>query len=167
MPWSSSPCNINQCAVTSALLGSKYFPRHPILKDFQSVLFPRCERSGFIPISNKRRIISCIAWSAHTDNLGQHHQPLCVTIEELHWTLWNQLFCHNLYAYLLTCLLTYPMEQSPFWEVNWFAASQEIPLPCMGPKGSLPHFLVPITCPYPEPDQSSPYSHISLPEDPS
>jgi hypothetical protein len=36
----------------------------------------------------------------------------------------------------------------------------------MEPKGSLPHSHVPATCPYPEPDQSSPYPHIPLPEDP-
>jgi hypothetical protein len=35
------------------------------------------------------------------------------------------------------------------------------------PEGSLPHSQVPATCPYPEPDQSSPYPHIPLPEDPS
>jgi len=32
----------------------------------------------------------------------------------------------NRYTYLLTYLLTYTMEQSPSWEANWFAASQEI-----------------------------------------
>ena len=30
-------------------------------------------------------------------------------------------------TYLLTYLLTYSMVQSPSWEANWFAASQEIP----------------------------------------
>ena len=33
----------------------------------------------------------------------------------------------------------------------------------MEPEGS----EVPTTCPYPEPAQPSPYSHIPLPEDPS
>jgi hypothetical protein len=37
----------------------------------------------------------------------------------------------------------------------------------MEPEGSLPQSQVPTTCPYPEPDQSNPYSHIPLPEDPS
>ena len=37
----------------------------------------------------------------------------------------------------------------------------------MEPEDSLPHSQQPATCPYPEPDQSSPYSHIPLPEDPS
>jgi hypothetical protein len=30
---------------------------------------------------------------------------------------------------------------------------------------TLPHSQVPATCPYPEPDQSSPYLHIALPKD--
>ena len=33
----------------------------------------------------------------------------------------------NRSVYLLTYLLTYSMVQSPSWEANWFAASQEIP----------------------------------------
>jgi len=37
----------------------------------------------------------------------------------------------------------------------------------MEPEGSLPHSLVPVTCPYPEPAQPSPYLQIPLPEDPS
>jgi len=34
----------------------------------------------------------------------------------------------NMRFWLLLCLLTYSMEQSPFWEANRFSASQEIPL---------------------------------------
>ena len=37
----------------------------------------------------------------------------------------------------------------------------------MEPEGSLPHSQSPATCPYPEPDQSSHYPHIPLPEDTS
>ena len=41
-------------------------------------------------------------------------------------------FCSEIYRnYIkinyLTCLLTYSMVQSPSWQANWFAASQEIP----------------------------------------
>jgi hypothetical protein len=36
----------------------------------------------------------------------------------------------------------------------------------MEPEGVLPHSLVPATCLYPEPAQSSVYFHIPLPEDP-
>ena len=35
---------------------------------------------------------------------------------------------------LLTYLLTYSMVQSPSWEANWFAASQEIPRILWNPK---------------------------------
>ena len=37
------------------------------------------------------------------------------------------------------------MVQSPSWEANWFAASQEIPLIFMEPEGSLPHSQAPVT----------------------
>ena len=37
----------------------------------------------------------------------------------------------------------------------------------MEPERSLPHSLVPATCPYPESARCSPYPHIPLPEDPS
>jgi len=37
----------------------------------------------------------------------------------------------------------------------------------METEGSLPHSQVPANCPYPEPDQSGPCTHIPLPEYPS
>jgi len=37
----------------------------------------------------------------------------------------------------------------------------------MEPEGLLPHLQVSATCPYPEPDQSSPSPLIPLPEDPA
>jgi hypothetical protein len=37
----------------------------------------------------------------------------------------------------------------------------------MGPEGSLPHLQEPASCPYTEPDQSSPCPHIPPPKDPS
>ena len=36
----------------------------------------------------------------------------------------------------------------------------------MEPEGPLTHSYVPATCPYPEPDQSSPHLPIPHPEDP-
>jgi hypothetical protein len=36
----------------------------------------------------------------------------------------------------------------------------------MEPEGSFPCLQEPVTCPYPEPDQSSPYLHIQIPGDP-
>ena len=38
------------------------------------------------------------------------------------------------HTHLLTYLLTYSMVQSPSWEANWFAASQEIPRISRNPK---------------------------------
>ena len=64
-------------------------------------------------------------------------------------------------------LLTYSMVQSPSWEANWFAASQEIPRIFMEPEGSLPHSQVSTTCPCPGPAQPSPHTHIPPPGDPS
>ena len=52
------------------------------------------------------------------------------------------------------------MVQSPSWEANWFAASQEIPRIFMEPERSLPHSQTSATCPYPGPAQSSPHTHI-------
>ena len=40
----------------------------------------------------------------------------------------------SVHTYLLTYLLTYSMVQSPSWEANWFAASQEIPRISRNPK---------------------------------
>ena len=59
------------------------------------------------------------------------------------------------------------MVQSPSWEANWFAASQEIPRISRKPEGSLPHSQVSATCLYPGPAQSSPYTYIPPPGDPS
>ena len=49
------------------------------------------------------------------------------------------------------------MVQSPSWESNWFAASQEIPRIFMQPEDSLPHSQASANCPYPGPAQSSPH----------
>ena len=63
--------------------------------------------------------------------------------------------------------LTYSMVQSPSWEANWFAASQEIPRIFTEPEGSLPHSQASATCPYPVTAQSSPHTHTQPPGDPS
>jgi len=42
------------------------------------------------------------------------------------------------FKYLGTTLLTYCMVQSPSWEANWFAASQEIPQIARNPKVHYP-----------------------------
>jgi len=67
----------------------------------------------------------------------------------------------------LYILLNYSMEQSPFWEANWFSTSEEIPRVLLNPKV---HYHIP-KCPQPVPIlsqlRSSPCPHIPLPEDPS
>jgi len=68
----------------------------------------------------------------------------------------------NLITYLLTCC----MVQSPYCQSNWFATSQDIPR-IHGPKISIPHSQASVTCLYPVPFQSSPYTHIPIPGDPS
>ena len=59
------------------------------------------------------------------------------------------------------------MVQSPSWEANWFAASQEIPRISRNPEGSLRHSQASATCLCPGLAQSSPYTHILPPGDPS
>ena len=59
------------------------------------------------------------------------------------------------------------MVQSPSWEANWFAASQEIPHISRNPEGSLPHWQASATCLHPGPAQSSPYTHSPPTGDPS
>ena len=59
------------------------------------------------------------------------------------------------------------MEQSPSSEANQFSASQEISPYFMKPEGSLPRLQQPVTCLYPEPDQSRPCPPIQIPEDAS
>ena len=75
----------------------------------------------------------------------------------------RECVCVCVYIYILT----YSTVQSPSWEANWFAASQEIPRILMEPEGSLPHSQASATCPYPGPAQSSPHTHIPPPGDPS
>ena len=48
-------------------------------------------------------------------------------------TKYKTLSAKPQYPYLLTYLLTYSIVQSPSWEANWFAASQEIPRIFMEP----------------------------------
>ena len=59
------------------------------------------------------------------------------------------------------------MLQSPSLEANWFVASQEIPQHFTEPEGSLPHLQASAKCLYPGVAQSSPYTQIPPPGDPS
>ena len=64
---------------------------------------------------------------------------------------------------LLTYLLTYAMVQSPSWETNWFAASQEIPRISRNPKV---HYRT-HKRPSPVSILGEPYPDIPPPGDPS
>ena len=68
--------------------------------------------------------------------------------------------------WFLSYLLTYSTVQSPSWEANWFAASQEIPRISRNPKV---HYRTHKRPPpiYPGPAQSIPYTHIPPLGDPS
>jgi len=62
--------------------------------------------------------------------------------------------------------LTYSMVQNPSWVANWFASGQEIPRISRNLKV---HYRT-HKCPppiYPGPAESSPYTHIPPPGDPS
>jgi hypothetical protein len=65
----------------------------------------------------------------------------------------GKILCRN--------LLSHSMEQSPSWEANWSAASQEIPA-FQEPEGSSPHSQAYANCHYHEPAGSSPYPHILI-----
>jgi len=59
--------------------------------------------------------------------------------DSMKWSkIWELPSCpsphYTLLTYLLNYLLTYSMVQSPYWEANWFAASQEIPHTSRNPK---------------------------------
>ena len=74
----------------------------------------------------------------------------------------HQNHCTNIIYYLLT----HSMVQSPFWEANWFAASQEIPRIS---RNSKVHYRTHKRPPPVSPGlaKSSPYTHIPPPGDPS
>ena len=63
------------------------------------------------------------------------------------------------FTYLLTYLLTY-LEQSPSWEANRLAS--QVILRTLWNR-NVPRLQVPSSCPYPEPDQSSPCLPIRFP----
>jgi hypothetical protein len=81
---------------------------------------------------------------------------LCLLFLLLHNHL-SQVIWEAVYFYSFTYLLT---ELSPSWWAANCAAIQEIPSNFKEPESSSPCSQEPSTCPYPEPDQSSPYHPI-------
>ena len=86
---------------------------------------------------------------------------------KLHILNIGYFYSDNSGAHPTSNLLTHSMVQSPSWEANWFAASEEIPRIFTEPEASLPHLQASANCPYPGPAQSSPHTHIPPPGDPS
>jgi hypothetical protein len=70
----------------------------------------------------------------------------------------NKTKFNKIFTYLLT-----PWSRVHIEKITGFSQSKKLPH-FMEPA---PHSQVPSTCPYPEPDRSCTYTHISLPEDPN
>jgi hypothetical protein len=58
-----------------------------------------------------------------------------------------------------------PYSRVPLEKLTVPQLLQEIPQILWEIEGSIPHSKVPANCPHPEPDQSSPFTHIPFPED--
>ena len=86
--------------------------------------------------------------------------------ERLVLILANLLFTNHPTVYIVASCYTNSLQQSPSWEADIFSASQEISRILWKPEGSSPYSQLPDTCRCPELDQSSPYPHIPLLEDP-
>ena len=83
---------------------------------------------GSVVINDMERILKKPGWhnSKHyTVTSLEHGFPNCGTRTTINTSIT---------AYWYAALLTYSMVQSPSWEANWFAASQEIPRILWNPK---------------------------------
>jgi hypothetical protein len=97
-----------------------------------------CDTSGNIPPCGVSCVIKCIVRGnqARVKNADLRH-PSCTVVM---WKRKSTSPVRNVLSVLvflptyITYLLTYSMEQSPSWEVNWFAASQEIHRVLWNPK---------------------------------
>ena len=69
--------------------------------------------------------------------MGELHSPRLLSVV-IHTYIHTHTHTHHSYQTIsefgYTVLLTYSMVQSPSWEANWFAASQEIPRISQNPK---------------------------------
>ena len=70
----------------------------------------------------------------------------------------RRLACIQRKFTLITHSLTHSMEQRPSWSANRFSAVQKFSTLYGNPESSLSRLQEPVTCPYPEPDQSSSYA---------
>jgi hypothetical protein len=96
----------------------------------KKVIFVTCVKvlnfSHFVPI-----FISCISQLQKIckEELQTFSYIVCIECRCLH-----KDYIINIFQIKNNILLTYSMEQSPSWEPNWFAASQEIPCFLWNPK---------------------------------
>jgi len=72
----------------------------------------------------------------------------------------------NIVILKVLCSLVCVFHNNEF-VVQWGLVQLILLATFMEPESSLPHSQESATCPYPEPAQSSPFPHITLPEDPS
>jgi len=77
----------------------------------------------------------CLPSSVYTTN-NVRGVVFCLQFYSVSVAFYQGVFCvrNNLSYILLIYLLTNSMENSPSWEANWFAASQEIPCILWNPK---------------------------------
>jgi hypothetical protein len=73
-------------------------------------------------------------WRGTTYHLTAYCPRLIIAPISPSFSYCHQLNCAKLYVQIITYLLTYSMEQSPSWEANWSATSQEIPRILWNPK---------------------------------
>jgi len=82
-----------------------------------------------------KNTVSLYRYAPHNDvsvNDGPHtYTMLCYVT--LHYIILYYIILYYIILYI-SYLFTYSMEQSPSWEANWFAASQEIPCILRNPK---------------------------------
>ena len=80
---------------------------------------------GFVLPLQATYVVQLVS-SGHTCNMkGKRNNIVMCIIKQIAEVCWKTL---------LTYLLTYSMVQSPSWESNWFAVSQEIPRISRNPK---------------------------------
>jgi len=100
------------------------------------------------------------------DNVGENGSPTSIVASGVPKSAWERIVTRNSIARVacMACLLT-PWCRVPLEKLT---VLQLVNSPHFTePEGSLPHSQASATCLYPRPAQSSPYTHIPTPGDPS
>ena len=100
------------------------------IHDGQLMTGPCCYRM-VSTVERNSALISCPPWGCPEYYVNQNDEWKLPQTVQMLWVSykWNLRLIICLYL-----LLTYSMVQSPSWEANWFAASQEIPRILWNPK---------------------------------